>query len=87
MQVLKANGIEALTMHGSMSQKKRMELLRQFRECDRRGARVLLISNVDSVGLNIACANIVIIVVRKHFVCMRSEITDVGCDRTSFGLS
>jgi hypothetical protein len=29
---------------------------------------VLLISNVGSVGLNIACANIVIIVVRKHCV-------------------
>ena len=68
-QVFDANGIKALTMHGSMSQKKRVELLREFRECDRGGARVLLISNIGSVGLNIACANIVIIVVRTHFIC------------------
>ena len=69
MQVLDENKIKALTMHGSMSQKKCVELLREFRECDCSGAHVLLILNVGSVGLNIACANIMIIVVRTHFIC------------------
>jgi SNF2 family DNA or RNA helicase len=68
MQVLEANGIKVVTMHGSMSQNKRVELLKEFRNCNRDGACVLLISNVGSVGLNISCANIVIIVVRKHVV-------------------
>lgn len=63
--MLEANGIKAVTMHGGMSQQKRVDLLNQFRFCDRNGARVLLISNVGSVGLNIACANILIIVVRS----------------------
>lgn len=71
-QVLEANGIKVVTMHGSMSQLKRVDLLNQFRFCDSNGARVLLISNVGSVGLNIACANILIIVVRTHD-CRRSQ--------------
>ena len=69
MQVLDRNNIKVLIMHGSMSQKKPMELLREFRECDHGGAHVLLISNVGSVGLNIACVNIMIIVVHTHFIC------------------
>jgi hypothetical protein len=65
-QVLESNGINLVTMHGGMSQKKRVDVLNSFRYCDRNGARVLLISNVGSVGLNIACANILIIVVRTY---------------------
>ena len=65
-QVLEANGIKVVTMHGGLSQQKCVDLLNQFRYCDRNGARVLLISNVGSVGLNIACANILIIVVRRY---------------------
>ena len=65
-QVLEAHGIKVVTMHGGMSQKKRVDLLNEFRYCTRKGARVLLISNVGSVGLNIACASILIIVVRTH---------------------
>jgi SNF2 family DNA or RNA helicase len=61
---LKNNGIHSLTLHGQMSLPKRTEQLETFRHGDRDGARVLLISNVGSVGLNIACANILIIVVR-----------------------
>jgi hypothetical protein len=64
--VLSANGIKVVTMHGSMSQKKRVDLLNEFRLCNRDGARVLLISNVGSVGLNIACAHILVIVVRTR---------------------
>jgi SNF2 family DNA or RNA helicase len=63
-QVLKENGIKYVSIHGSLSQKARVDMLREFRESGRDGARVLVISNVGSVGLNIACANILIIVVR-----------------------
>lgn len=64
--MLEGNDIKVVTMHGRMSQKKRVELLNEFRHCGRDGARVLLISNVGSVGLNIACAHILIIVVRTN---------------------
>lgn len=64
--MLESNGINVVTMHGAMNQKKRVQVLNEFRYSDRKGARVLLISNVGSVGLNIACANILIIVVRTY---------------------
>ena len=64
--MLEGKGIKVVTMHRSMSQQKRVEVLNQFRFCDRNGARVLLISNVGSVGLDIACANILIFVVRSY---------------------
>ena len=49
-----------------MKQAERTEKLREFRESGRNGVRVLLMSSVGSVGLNIACANILIIVVRSQ---------------------
>lgn len=55
-----------VSIHGQLSQKKRVDMLREFRQSGREGARVLLISNVGAVGLNIACANILIILVRAH---------------------
>lgn len=62
--MLKHAGIEYVAIYGEVSQRSRVEKLRQFRESGRDGARVLILSNVGSVGLNIACANILIIVVR-----------------------
>ena len=62
-QLLEWHEIKVVTMHGGMSQEKRVALLNEFRLCDRDGARVLLISNVGSIQLNMACANILIIVV------------------------
>jgi superfamily II DNA/RNA helicase len=63
-KVLKANGIKVVALHGKVSPKKRVQLLENFKRCDRDGARVLLMSNVGSVGLNISFAHILIIVVR-----------------------
>ena len=52
-------------MHGSMSIKQRQAALNSFRKSTRNhGDRVLILSAVGLVGLNLACANIMIIVVR-----------------------
>ena len=62
-KVLEANGIKVVALHGKVSPKRRVQLLKDFERCGRDGARVLLISNVGSVGLNMAFAHILIIVV------------------------
>jgi superfamily II DNA/RNA helicase len=61
--VLKANGIKTLSIHGGLSQAVRSKRLEEFKSSGREGVRVLLISNVGAVGLNIAFANILIILV------------------------
>ncbi|KAH9048618.1 P-loop containing nucleoside triphosphate hydrolase protein [Lactarius deliciosus] len=60
--VLERHGIKALSIHGKIKQQDRTKRLKEFMESGRNGARVLLMSNVGTVGLNIACANILIIV-------------------------
>lgn len=52
-----------LSIHGGKKQGERVAILEEFKRSGRDGTRVLLISNVGSVGLNIAFANILIIVV------------------------
>lgn len=52
-----------------MTVKKRQSALEAFRKStSKEGYRVLLLSNVGIVGLNLAFANIMIMVVRKRFV-------------------
>lgn len=63
--MLKANGVKFLEVSGNITPSERVKRLKQFRASGRDGERVLILSNVGSVGLNIACANIVIIVVRS----------------------
>lgn len=63
---MKHHGIEVLSIHGKHSQRQRIATLERFRSSGRDGPRVLLISNVGSVGLNIAFANILVIVVRQY---------------------
>lgn len=65
-QVLESNKIKVVTMDGGMTRQKCMEVVGEFRSSDRDGARVLLLSNVDLVGLDITCANILILVVRDR---------------------
>ncbi|KAN0128350.1 P-loop containing nucleoside triphosphate hydrolase protein [Lactarius tabidus] len=60
--VLKRRGIQALSIHGNVGLRDRRKTLEAFKQSGRDGPRVLLISNVGSVGLNIAFANILIIV-------------------------
>lgn len=62
--MLEHNNIRVLSIEGKDSQRKRVATLEAFKNSGRDGPRVLLISSVGSLGLNIAFANILIIVVR-----------------------
>ncbi|KIK74664.1 hypothetical protein PAXRUDRAFT_37029 [Paxillus rubicundulus Ve08.2h10] len=56
-------GISATQFNGSMSPKKRVDALKLFRMSTRTNEpRVLILSNVGLVGLNLACANVMVIV-------------------------
>ncbi|KAH9019860.1 P-loop containing nucleoside triphosphate hydrolase protein [Lactarius pseudohatsudake] len=59
--VLKHHNIDVLTIDGKMSQQERKSTLEKFKNSGRDGPRVLLISNIGSIGHNIAFANILII--------------------------
>lgn len=56
-------GIKCIEIHGKMTLLKRKENLEMFKRADRNGTRVLILSGVGMVGLNIPQANILIIVV------------------------
>lgn len=64
LQVLKHHNIKFVTIDGNKKQRDRVATLEEFKNSGRDGPRVLLLSNVGSIGLNIAFANILIIVVR-----------------------
>ena len=55
--------MELLNGHHTMKQRHR--ILQKFHEAGRNDARVLLMSAVGSVGLNITCAHIVIFLVNS----------------------
>ncbi|KAI6008989.1 P-loop containing nucleoside triphosphate hydrolase protein [Pisolithus microcarpus] len=62
IDVLKLYGIKALELHGKIGPAKRKSVLNEFRSSTRdAGSRVLILSLVGMVGLNLACANIMII--------------------------
>ena len=64
-----------MSIHGKINHPQRVKILEDFKKGGRDDARVLLISNVGSTGLNIAFANILIIVVsgtRVLLQCLRS---------------
>jgi Helicase conserved C-terminal domain len=86
---LKHNNIDVLDINGKISQRERSKRLKEFKESGRDGPRVLLISSVASVGLNIPFANILVIVVRTHSVSSAKVVLmrafNYHC-RTSFGL-
>lgn len=63
LQVLTHHNIKSTDIHGSVKHAQRVKILEDFKKGGSDDARVLLISNVGSVGLNIAFANILIIVV------------------------
>lgn len=77
--MLQSKGIKLVTMDGGMTQQKRMEVMDEFRSSDRDGARVLLISNVELVGLDITCANILILLVCTHDCGWRPMKRLTGC--------
>ncbi|KAJ3525636.1 hypothetical protein NM688_g8374 [Phlebia brevispora] len=59
-KLLRLYGIECIEINGTMSLKKRAENLAKFMNSDANGPRVLLVSNIGTVGLNIDKANILI---------------------------
>lgn len=79
LQVFKHHNIKYVAIHGSSRQQERIANLEAFKNSGRDGPRVLLLSSVGAIGLNIAFANILIIVVRvvsvKHVIWVRN--TDV----------
>ncbi|KAH0833809.1 P-loop containing nucleoside triphosphate hydrolase protein [Lanmaoa asiatica] len=63
MDVLDLYGIKCVESHGKIPVKNRRFALDAFRKSTRdNGPRVLILSNVGMVGLNLACANIMIMV-------------------------
>ncbi|KAH8986189.1 P-loop containing nucleoside triphosphate hydrolase protein, partial [Lactarius hatsudake] len=60
--VLNNNGIKTLSINGKNKQSEQVSTLKKFKESAHDGPRVLIISNVGTTGLNIAFANILIIV-------------------------
>ena len=63
--MLRVNGIESLSLHGGLNQKQRTEVLAEFRVGGPTTPRVLLMSSVGSVGLNMSFANIMIVAVSR----------------------
>lgn len=56
-----------------MSLDARSRAIREFQEAGRDGPRVMVLSNVGITGLNLACANIIIVLVSRR-ICS-AEIT------------
>ena len=59
-------GIKYLFISGKVAPKKRAKILKEFRES--KEPLVLVVSGVAQSGLNIDCANIVILKVRQMFL-------------------
>jgi SNF2 family DNA or RNA helicase len=67
--ILTLYGIKSVEFNGKTPHAKRKKVLNEFRRStSEAGARVLILSTVGAVGLNLACANIMIIVVRTSFI-------------------
>ncbi|KAG2335271.1 hypothetical protein BDR05DRAFT_843481, partial [Suillus weaverae] len=63
VDILDLHGIRALELNGQTPMKKRKSILDDFRSsAGTKGARVLILSGVGTVGLNLACANIMVVV-------------------------
>ncbi|KAG1772200.1 P-loop containing nucleoside triphosphate hydrolase protein [Suillus placidus] len=62
LKVLELNSVRTLQMHGKLSMSARTNIISQFKSSGRDGPRVLIMSNIGLTGLNLPCANILIIV-------------------------
>ena len=61
-------GIKTLAIHGKVNQSTRTEIIKTFRTSGVDGPRVLLLSSVGETGLNLPCANIMVVTVSSsHF--------------------
>ncbi|KAG1741204.1 P-loop containing nucleoside triphosphate hydrolase protein [Suillus occidentalis] len=61
LKVLELNGVQTLQIHGKLSTSTRTDIISQFKSSGRDGPRVLIMSNIGLTGLNLPCANILII--------------------------
>ena len=62
--VLELYGLKSLFYNGTQTMAERAASLEAFRRSGRDGPRILILSGVGIYGLNVACANILVIVVR-----------------------
>ena len=79
--MLRHNDIKSVAIHGKITPPQRVKILEDFKKGGRDDARVLLISNVGSVGLNIAFANILIIVVSARTYDYNYYLVDVSAPK------
>jgi len=63
--MLELHGIASVSLHGKLSQKQRAEILDGFRTAGPGQPRVMLMSGVGAVGLNMSFASILIIAVSE----------------------
>jgi hypothetical protein len=61
---LKLHGIKAVEIHGKVKPRQRTAILKSFQDSGVDDARVLVMSNVGTTGLNLQCANIMVVMVR-----------------------
>lgn len=66
-QLLDIYGVKYVSISGHNPPSTRTKIIQDFRSSGRDGARVLLLSNVGLTGLNLPCANILIVVVSSRF--------------------
>lgn len=64
VKVLEIHGIKSLQLCGKTTSAARTRIVNQFRTSGADGIRVLVLSNVGQTGLNLPCANVMIIVDR-----------------------
>jgi superfamily II DNA or RNA helicase len=62
-QVLEIHGIRSLQLHGKTGSAARARIVHQFKTSGADGIHVLVLSNVGQTGLNLPCANVMMIVV------------------------
>jgi len=66
--MLLLHGIESVSLHGKLSQKQRAEILDDFRKGGPDHPRVMLMSSVGAVGLNMSFASVLIIAVSISYL-------------------
>lgn len=76
-QVLDIHKIKHVSISGKAPVPTRTKTLQEFRSSDRDGPRVLLLSNVGLTGLNLPCANILVIVVSFCFTSFAAETSSL----------
>lgn len=83
MQVFRAHGIECEVLNGNLNQKERAEAVERFHK--QPNIKVLLVSSVGGVGLNLTEADMVICFVCPFLLSYWSFTDRLSVCRTSYG--